>query len=67
MAHAQGARHGQTLLDEQPQFIQQVIRASSNAINVATEQRWEDISNLRKLTSETCSQLMTNDSIIEID
>ena len=67
LAHAQGARHGKTLLDEQPQFVQQFIIASNNAIRVATEQRWEDISNLRKLTSETCSQLMTNDSIIEID
>ena len=67
LAHTQGARHGKSLLDKQPQFVEQFIIASNNAIRVATEQRWEDISNLKKLTSETCSQLMTNDSIIEID
>ena len=67
LAHTQGARHGKSLLDKQPQFVEQFIIASNNAIRVATEQRWEDISDLKKLTSETCSQLMTNDSIIEID
>ena len=67
LAHTQGARYGQSLLDSQPQFIEQFITASNNAIRVATDKRWEDISNLKKLTSETCSQLMANDSTIEID
>ena len=59
--------YGQSLLDSQPQFIEQFITASNNAIRVATDKRWEDISNLKKLTSETFSQLMANDSTIEID
>ena len=67
LAHAQGARYGQTLVDGQDHLIEQFILATSNAIRVSTEQRWENISSLKKLTSETCSQLVTNDSMIEID
>ena len=67
LAHAQGARYGQTLVDGQPHLIEQFMLATSNAIHMSTEQRWEDISSLKKLTSETCSQLVTNDSMIEID
>ena len=67
LAQTQGERYGRSLLDSQPQLIEQFITASNIAIGGATDKRWEDISNIKKLTSETFSQVMASDSAIEID
>ena len=67
MAHSQGVVYGQTLLAERALLIEQFKLATNNALRVATEQRWENISSLKELTKETCAQLVTNQSVVEID
>ena len=67
MAHSQGVVYGQTLMAERDLLIEQFKLATNNALRVATEQRWENISSLKELTKETGARLVTNQSVVEID
>ena len=68
LAQTQVERFGRSLVVNQPYLMEQFITASNTAIAGAIDERGEDTSNIKRLASETFSQMMASDiSVIEID
>ena len=68
LAQTQVERFAGSLVNNQPYLMEQFITASNTAIVVAIDEREKDTSTIRRLASETFSQVMASDiSVIEID